>query len=74
MASSLWGRFNHDFNFSLAVFPAWALRLHGGLTQTYSRTLPPNPHSRRRANPTVNVALKGLVACGGTHRRRQRRK
>ena len=41
MASSLWGRFNHDFNFSLAVSRV-GLRLHGGLTQTYSRTLPPN--------------------------------
>lgn len=41
MASSLWGRFNHDFNFSLAVSHV-GLRLHGGLTQTYSRTLPPN--------------------------------
>lgn len=41
MASSLWSRFNHDFNFSLAVSHV-GLRLHGGLTQTYSRTLPPN--------------------------------
>ena len=41
MSSSLWGRFNHDFNFSLAVSRV-GLRLHGGLTQTYSRTLPPN--------------------------------
>lgn len=41
MVSSLWGRFNHDFNFSLAVSRV-GLRLHGGLTQTYSRTLPPN--------------------------------
>ena len=41
MASSLWGRFNHDFNSSLAVSRV-GLRLHGGLTQTYSRTLPPN--------------------------------
>ena len=41
MASSLWGRFNLDFNFSLAVSRV-GLRLHGGLTQTYSRTLPPN--------------------------------
>ena len=41
MASSLWGRFNHDFNFPLAVSHV-GLRLHGGLTQTYSRTLPPN--------------------------------
>ena len=41
MASSLWGRFNHDFNFSLAVSRV-GLLLHGGLTQTYSRTLPPN--------------------------------
>ena len=58
MASSLWGRFNHDFNFSLAVSRV-GLRLHGGLTQTYSRTLPPNRiHAVEQTQPLM-WRLKG---------------
>ena len=58
MASSLWGRFNHDFNFSLAVSRV-GLRLHGGLTQTYSRTLPPNRIHAVELSQPLMWRLKG---------------